>query len=229
MSANYIIVWAILGKLLLSENVERLEMDLKREQSAARKYLNPLHLIAFLQPSSFALLPFLTTSRLIVSHLCETIQDMEEQSYKFEGWLGHNPDSAHGKMEWGFFDPKVWEEDDVDIRITHCGVCGSDIHTLKSGWGETHYRKCPCLASRERRFRDGRDKIVPPACCVGHEIIGTVVRTGKNVQKFEPGDRVKLRGLWQLQPHSSEICGEDPTRTVVRECSTHAVCWNYRL
>ncbi|OOF95119.1 hypothetical protein ASPCADRAFT_396895 [Aspergillus carbonarius ITEM 5010] len=89
-----------------------------------------------------------------------------EQSYKFEGWLGHNPDSAHGKMEWGFFDPKVWEEDDVDIRITHCGVCGSDIHTLKSGWGETHY-----------------------PCCVGHEIIGTVVRTGKNVQKFEPGDR----------------------------------------
>ncbi|KAL4789009.1 hypothetical protein BDV19DRAFT_395454 [Aspergillus venezuelensis] len=57
---------------------------------------------------------------------------MAEQSYKFEGWLGHTPDSMHGKMERGALEPKVWEEDDVDIRFMNCGVCASDIHTLKS-------------------------------------------------------------------------------------------------
>ena len=60
---------------------------------------------------------------------------------KFEGWLGKTPDSVKGSMTWGEFEPKTWEEDDVDIKISHCGICGSDLHTLRSGWGQTHYRK----------------------------------------------------------------------------------------
>lgn len=60
---------------------------------------------------------------------------------KFEGWLGKDPESVNGKMEWGAFEPKQWTEDDVDIEISHCGICGSDMHTLKSGWGPTPYRK----------------------------------------------------------------------------------------
>ncbi|KAG8685573.1 NADP-dependent alcohol dehydrogenase, partial [Ceratobasidium sp. 423] len=31
--------------------------------------------------------------------------------------------------------PKKWEEEDIDVAVTHCGVCGSDIHTLTNGWG----------------------------------------------------------------------------------------------
>lgn len=62
---------------------------------------------------------------------------------KFEGWLGHNSDSVNGKMEWGAFEPKKWTEDDVDIEISHCGICGSDLHVLRSGWGETPYREFP--------------------------------------------------------------------------------------
>lgn len=60
---------------------------------------------------------------------------------KFEGWLGHSPDSVNGKMEWGAFEPKKWTEDDVDIEISHCGICGSDLHMLRSGWAETPYRE----------------------------------------------------------------------------------------
>ncbi|KAK6854897.1 zinc-binding dehydrogenase [Apiospora arundinis] len=86
---------------------------------------------------------------------------------KFEGWLGHAPDAVEGKMVWGEFEPKKWEEDDVDIEISHCGICGSDLHTLKSGWGETLY-----------------------PCCVGHEIVGKAVRVGKNVKHVKVGDRV---------------------------------------
>lgn len=60
--------------------------------------------------------------------------------YKFEGWLGHDSSAVEGNMTWGPFEPKKWQEDDVDIQITHCGICGSDLHVLKSGWGETLYR-----------------------------------------------------------------------------------------
>ena len=28
------------------------------------------------------------------------------------------------------FKPKTWSEDDIDIEITHCGVCGSDVHMI---------------------------------------------------------------------------------------------------
>lgn len=61
-------------------------------------------------------------------------------SPKFQGWLGKTPESVNGKMEWGEFEPKKWTEDDVDIEISHCGICGSDLHMLKSGWGPTPYR-----------------------------------------------------------------------------------------
>ena len=42
-------------------------------------------------------------------------------SYTFEGWLGHDATAATGGMKWGSFEPKKWDEDDVDIKVTHCG------------------------------------------------------------------------------------------------------------
>ena len=59
---------------------------------------------------------------------------------KFEGWLGKDEKSVKGNMEWGQFEPKKWTEDDVDIEISHCGICGSDLHMLSSGWAPTPYR-----------------------------------------------------------------------------------------
>ncbi|OTA65223.1 NADP-dependent alcohol dehydrogenase C [Hypoxylon sp. EC38] len=90
-----------------------------------------------------------------------------QTSPKFQGWLGKSPDAINGKMEWGEFEPKKWTEDDVDIEISHCGICGSDLHVLRSGWGPTPY---PCV--------------------VGHEIVGRAVRVGENVKHIKVGDRV---------------------------------------
>jgi alcohol dehydrogenase (NADP+) len=59
---------------------------------------------------------------------------MAQQDYKFEGWMGLDKNSADGNMVWQEFEPKAWEENDVDIKVTHCGICGSDLHTLRSGW-----------------------------------------------------------------------------------------------
>ena len=66
------------------------------------------------------------------------------------------------------FKPKAFEENDVDIAITHCGVCGSDVHTLTQGWGETS--ALPLV--------------------VGHEIVGHAVRVGANVEGIKVGQRV---------------------------------------
>ncbi|KAF8311287.1 NADPH-dependent alcohol dehydrogenase [Clavulina sp. PMI_390] len=88
----------------------------------------------------------------------------KETVFKGYGIKDHAKWSDFEIME---YQPKNWTEDDVEIAITHCGVCGSDVHTITSGWG-------------------GADLPVVP----GHEIIGHAVRVGKNVAGIQPGDRV---------------------------------------
>lgn len=61
--------------------------------------------------------------------------------YKFEGWLGYDAEASEGKMVWGEFEPKTFNEHDIDIRVTHCGICGTDVHVLRSDWGPTTYRE----------------------------------------------------------------------------------------
>jgi len=41
--------------------------------------------------------------------------------YKFQGWLGLDKDAVNGNMKWQSFEPKSFEETDIDIKITHCG------------------------------------------------------------------------------------------------------------
>ena len=62
------------------------------------------------------------------------------------------------------FEPKNFEADDVELTITHCGVCGSDVHTLTQGWGKS---KLPLIA--------------------GHEIVGTVTRVFAAASRRLPG------------------------------------------
>jgi alcohol dehydrogenase (NADP+) len=54
---------------------------------------------------------------------------------------------------------------DVHIAILYCGVCHSDLHTVRSEWQGTTY---PCVP--------------------GHEIIGRVLKVGEHVKKFQAGD-----------------------------------------
>ena len=54
---------------------------------------------------------------------------------------------------------------DVEIDILYCGVCHSDLHTVRNEWHDTTY------------------PIVP-----GHEIVGKVSRVGELVKKFKVGD-----------------------------------------
>ncbi|HJW06818.1 MAG TPA: NAD(P)-dependent alcohol dehydrogenase [Rhodanobacter sp.] len=56
---------------------------------------------------------------------------------------------------------------DVQIDIAYCGVCHSDLHTVRSEWGGTLY---PCVP--------------------GHEIVGHVSAVGSAVTGFKVGDTV---------------------------------------
>ncbi|KAG1100171.1 hypothetical protein G6F42_017715 [Rhizopus arrhizus] len=73
---------------------------------------------------------------------------------------------------------KEWDEDSVEMEVSHCGICGSDIHTLDSDWSATKY-----------------------PICVGHEIVGKVTRVGKNVKNLAVGDRAGVGA-------QSGSCGE---------------------
>lgn len=65
------------------------------------------------------------------------------------------------------FERREPNADDVVIAIQYCGVCHSDIHTVRNEWRNAVY------------------PIVP-----GHEIVGVVTAIGANVSKFKIGDRV---------------------------------------
>lgn len=57
---------------------------------------------------------------------------------------------------------------DVEIEILYCGICHSDLHSVRNEWSEFMATVYP---------------IVP-----GHEIVGRVTRVGGDVTKFKPGD-----------------------------------------
>ena len=63
------------------------------------------------------------------------------------------------------FDRRDPGELDVQIEILFCGVCHSDVHTVRNEWQGTTY---PCVP--------------------GHEIIGRVIKVGAKVEKFKAGD-----------------------------------------
>lgn len=56
---------------------------------------------------------------------------------------------------------------DVQIEILYCGVCHSDLHTVRNEWKNTVY------------------PVVP-----GHEIVGRVTQVGSAVTAFQSGDPV---------------------------------------
>src|SRR5579871_3298463 len=58
---------------------------------------------------------------------------------------------------------------DVQIEILFCGICHSDLHSVRNEWGRTVY------------------PIVP-----GHEIVGRVTAVGSDVARYRPGDLVAV-------------------------------------
>ncbi len=67
------------------------------------------------------------------------------------------------------FDPGPLGADQVEIKVSHCGICHSDLSMLDNEWGMSAYPFVP-----------------------GHEVVGTIVAVGDQVKRVKVGDRVGL-------------------------------------
>jgi len=75
------------------------------------------------------------------------------------------------------YDPGELNAYEVEVKISHCGVCHSDVHLIDNDWGVSKYPFIP-----------------------GHEIVGSVVAVGSAVKDRKVGERVGIG--WQ-----SDSCG----------------------
>jgi uncharacterized zinc-type alcohol dehydrogenase-like protein len=69
---------------------------------------------------------------------------------------------------------------DVQIDILYCGVCHSDLHTVRDEWGGTVFPAVP-----------------------GHEIVGRVTKVGDHVKRFKVGDLAAVGCLVDSCRHCS--------------------------
>ena len=87
----------------------------------------------------------------------------------FQGFATH---AAGAELLPYKYDPGDIKPNEVEIAISHCGICRSDIHMVDNDWGISHYPLIP-----------------------GHEIVGKVTVTGSAVLGLNSGDRVGVG--WQ--------------------------------
>ena len=79
--------------------------------------------------------------------------------------IGYATSSATNPLSTFKFDRRDPLPNDVQIEILYCGVCHSDLHTIRNEWNNSVY------------------PVVP-----GHEIVGRVTKVGNAVKKFKTGD-----------------------------------------
>ncbi len=98
----------------------------------------------------------------------ETYVSTRELSMKreFNAYAASGP---KGRLEPFSFDPGPLEPEDVEIKVTHCGLCHSDLSMLDNEWGMSQYPFVP-----------------------GHEVTGTIVALGEAAKGLELGQRVGL-------------------------------------
>ncbi|MCB1159282.1 MAG: NAD(P)-dependent alcohol dehydrogenase [Leptospiraceae bacterium] len=85
---------------------------------------------------------------------------------KVKAYAAHNAKSELVPFE---YEAGLLSSDEVDIKVESCGICHSDLSMLDNDWGMTQYPFVP-----------------------GHEVIGTILEIGNNVQDLKVGDKVGL-------------------------------------
>ncbi|MDH5526247.1 MAG: NAD(P)-dependent alcohol dehydrogenase [Nitrospirota bacterium] len=84
----------------------------------------------------------------------------------------HAASAARQQLAPFDYEPAPLGPHDVEVTITHCGICHSDVHLVDNDWGVSSYPLVP-----------------------GHEIVGTVSAAGERVTHLQNGQRVGIG--WQ--------------------------------
>ena len=82
----------------------------------------------------------------------------------FKAYAALNPGE---KLQPWDYEPAPLQVDEVEIRVTHNGLCHTDIHMRDNDWNVSQY---PLVA--------------------GHEVVGEVTAVGEKVHSLQKGDRV---------------------------------------
>src|SRR5687768_7420587 len=112
---------------------------------------------------------------------------MARQPYRYRimiATLGYAAYNASTPLAPWSFDRRDPGPRDVHIEILFCGICHSDLHTVRGEWGGQKYPQIP-----------------------GHEIIGRVAAVGAGVAKFKTGDMVGV-GCFVDSCRSCRSCNE---------------------
>ncbi len=84
------------------------------------------------------------------------------------------------------FEAPAMKPDDVEIRVTSCGICHSDLSMLDNEWGMTAYPFVP-----------------------GHEVVGRITAVGERVTHLKPGQVVGVGWFSRSCLHCRSCMGGD--------------------
>lgn len=105
-----------------------------------------------------------------------------------------------GKLKPYTYDLGNLGSEEVDIKVSYCGICHSDLSMINNEWGMTQY------------------PIVP-----GHEIVGEVIAAGDSVKNVKVGDKVGLgwfsascMSCHECMSGSHHLCSQSESTIVAR-------------
>lgn len=97
-------------------------------------------------------------------------EDTRTRDRKWVGAMRAAVFQGPGRIAWQDIpDPGIEDPEDAIVRVDVVTICGTDLHILKGDVPE-----------------------VTPGRVLGHEAVGTVVETGRNVRTVRSGDRVLI-------------------------------------
>ena len=106
------------------------------------------------------------------------------QTYTAKAYAAQSPTSGVGAMT---IPRRTPQPKDVQIEILYCGICHTDLHFVRNEFENAMPTTYPCVP--------------------GHEIVGRVVKTGNQVEKFKEGDLAAV-GCMVDSDRTCEACRE---------------------
>ena len=117
-------------------------------------------------PSRIVMAPLTRMRAANPGHAPTELQSSVHQSANLKSIKHYSASTPRAPLELFSFDPGEIGPEEVEIKITHCGICHSDLSMLDNEWGMSKYLFVP-----------------------GHEAVGTVVDLGPQAKRLKIGQR----------------------------------------